>query len=97
VLNAGESLVSRDGIWLFALFKSRLNAAFASLISRSIDALFENNRLTSDIVLTDAEDAELASNLLIPATIRFKSACKSIPAFAFGISSAVTVKNIITE
>ena len=82
VLKAGDSFVSLEGICLLALFKSLLKAAFASLISRKIAALFENIRFTSVIVLAEEEAAELASNRLMPATIRFRSACKSIAATA---------------
>jgi hypothetical protein len=57
-----------------------LNAAFASDISLKIDALFENNLFTSAIVLTEEEVAVLASNRFMPATIRLRSACKSIAA-----------------
>ena len=80
VLNAGDSFVSLDGICLFAAFRSRLNAAFASAISRRIAELFENNLFTSAIVLTEEEVALFASNRFMPATIRLRSACKSIAA-----------------
>ena len=96
VLNAGDSLVSFEGICLFAAFKSLLNAAFASAISLRIDALFENNLFISASVLTEEDEAVLASNRFMPATIRLRSACKSIAAIAGAVTnwnSAITSMN----
>jgi len=63
VPNAGESFVSRDGMYFFALLRSRAKAAFADLISFKIEELFENTLFTSAIVFTEEVDAEFASNL----------------------------------
>ena len=89
--------MSLDGICLFAVFRSRLNAAFASAISRRIDELFENNLFTSAIVLTEEEVALLASNRFMPATIRLRSACKSIAADAGVVTNWNNAKTSISE
>jgi hypothetical protein len=55
----------------------RRNIELALLISLKMDALLENIDLMSAIVLAEFVLDEFASNLLIAATIRFRSACKS--------------------
>ncbi len=89
--------MSLDGICLFAAFRSRLNAAFASAISRRIDELFENNLFTSAIVLTEEEEALLASNRFMPATIRLRSACKSMAADTGVVTNWNNAKTSINE
>ena len=79
------------------MFKLRLKAELASLISLKIIALFEKIVFTSPIVLTVEELAEFASNRLMPATILFKSACKSIIATAGEMIIGVNENRTIIE
>jgi hypothetical protein len=97
VLNAGEALVSLDGICLFALFRFLLKAELASLISLKIEALFEKMILISATVVAEFVAAEFASNLLTPATIRLRSACKSIVPNAGVVENEINPTTMVIE